>query len=95
MAISPTDTIAASPNVVAREVGDETVLLDLDEGTYFGLNPVGGSIWAFLESGSRPVSAICEMIVSEYDVEADEAFEDVVALVETLLANKLVSKEPG
>ena len=33
------------------QVGDETVILDLASGTYFGLDPVGARIWALMGEG--------------------------------------------
>ena len=39
--LKPSDKISISPQVVARELGGETVILDLSSGTYFGLDPVG------------------------------------------------------
>ena len=35
------DKVYISPQAMARTVGDETVILDLASGTYFGLDPVG------------------------------------------------------
>ena len=35
------DKVGIPPQVMARTVGDETVILDLASGTYFGLDPVG------------------------------------------------------
>jgi hypothetical protein len=42
------DTFSVSAQVMARRVGNETVLLDLASGTYFGLDPVGARIWQLI-----------------------------------------------
>ena len=39
------------PQVLARVVGEETVLLHLDSGTYFGLDPVGTRAWQLIQAG--------------------------------------------
>lgn len=84
------DCIVASEDIVAREVGGETVLLDLEAGTYFGLNPVGGRIWKMLEGNRLRLSEMCDRLESEYAVERATLESDVLALVSDLLANKLV-----
>ena len=40
-------------DVVHRMVGDEAVLLQLDSGVYYGLDPVGSRIWELLEGEVR------------------------------------------
>ena len=47
--------------VMTRTIGDETVILDLAGGTYFGLDPVGARIWQLIEEGntSRKFAMSC------------------------------------
>lgn len=88
------DKITIPAQVMARQVGDETVILDLSSGTYFGLNPVGAQIWKLLGEG-KTLTEICEAIVSEYAV-ARAAFEtDLEELLGALAAKGLISVEPG
>ena len=37
-----------SSQAISRAVGDETVILDLESGAYFGLDPVGAQLWALI-----------------------------------------------
>lgn len=84
------DTISRSEDVVAREVGGETVLLDLEAGTYFGLNPIGGRIWQLLDNADQALAAICDTLEAEYDVARDVLEADVLALARDLESNGLV-----
>lgn len=84
------DRLEVSPDVVAREVGGETMLLDLASGTYFGLDAVGGRVWQALEDGSSLTEA-CDKVAGEYDVARDQLESDVLALAERLLEQGLVS----
>ncbi|QZH76395.1 MAG: PqqD family protein [Erythrobacter sp.] len=90
-----TDRVQQSSEVVAREVGGETVLLHLTEGTYFGLNPVGGRIWSFLDGQVRTLGEVCAMLVEEYEVDESEARADVLALASDLCANGLLDTVKG
>lgn len=84
------DRIDLSPDVVAREVGGETMLLDLSSGTYFGLDEVGGKVWQALEDGNSLIEA-CDRIETDFEVSREQLEADVLALVGDLLAKGLVS----
>lgn len=83
------DDIRLSDNVVAREVGEETMLLDLASGTYFGLDPVGGRFWHLIEEGKSPPEARAALL-DEYDVEPQVLDRDLEALLDSLAANGLL-----
>lgn len=84
-----TDTPSISPHAVATHVGEETVILHLESGTYFGLDPVGARIWQLMGEG-RALDAICEVMLHEYDVSREELERDTMSLVEDLLARHLI-----
>lgn len=84
------DRFEISDDAVAREVGGETVLLDLASGTYFGLNEVGARIWQLLEDGQSPEKA-CDLILETYEVERDVLERDTIALLGQLLERGLIS----
>ncbi len=84
------DRLEVSPDVVAREVGGETMLLDLASGTYFGLDAVGSRVWQALEDGGSLTEA-CDKVAAEYDVARDQLESDVLALAGRLLEQGLVS----
>lgn len=90
-----TDRISQSPGSVAREVGGELVLLQLDSGTYFGLNAVGGRIWELLEEGDRSVASLCDAIIDEFSAPRDVVENDILALTVSLLDQGLVEIAPA
>lgn len=87
-----TDKFAPSPNVIARGVGHETVILDLASGTYFGLDPIGARIWALIGDG-KTLAQACDVLVEEYDVTRDVLEADALALARDLAEKKLISVE--
>ncbi|WP_120077427.1 PqqD family protein [Aurantiacibacter odishensis] len=89
------DSFIRSDEVVAREVGGETVLLDLQAGTYFGLNETGGLIWQYLGDEPRKFSDICSHVLAEYDAPAEAVESDVAALMKDLIANGLAVQKDG
>lgn len=87
--MTDTSTVVASDGVTSTEIEGEHVLLDLDEGIYYGLNSVGGAIWKELQEPTS-VEAIVRAITDAYDVGHEECQEDVLALLDDLQDNGLV-----
>ena len=78
--------------VLCRVVDDEAVVLDLDDGQYYGLNSVGTRLWQLLSQGAS-LSAICNALVAEFEVGRDEVRADVDAFLAELIEKGLVILE--
>jgi hypothetical protein len=87
------DTRAAIPTqVMSRLVGDETVLLDLASGMYFGLDGVGQRIWESIAEGCS-LGEIAAVIAAEYEVDEARAQVDVMAFATDLVARGLLETQ--
>lgn len=82
--------ITIPSQVLARGVGDETVILDLASGTYFGLDAVGARMWHLMNEG-KTIGQVCDAIEAEYDVSREQVESDLRTLVRELAAHGLVS----
>lgn len=85
-----TDKVTVPEQVMARQVGEETVILDLASGTYFGLDPVGARIWQLFTEG-RTLAEVCATMLAEYEVTQEDIECDVLRLAEELRAKQLIS----
>lgn len=83
--------LAPSGDAIASAVGDETVILQLKNGAYFGLDAVGTRIWELLKEGTAPAD-ICARMADEYDVAPDVIEADVRRLLGELEANELIAE---
>jgi PqqD family protein of HPr-rel-A system len=80
-----------SLDAIESKVGDETVLLHLKSGTYFGLDAMGTRIWSMLKDGvSSPV--ICERLIEEFDVTGDVVQQDTRQFLDELKSNGIVEE---
>ena len=73
----------ASSNQLSSSIDDEAVILGLEQGVYYGLNPIGARIWALIQE-PRQVSEIWELILAEYDVDRGRCERDIVAILTEL-----------
>jgi len=83
------DKVNIPAQVMARQVGTETVILDLATGTYFGLDPVGARIWQLMSEG-KTLAEVCDTMLAEYAVARADIERDVLELAEQLLARQLI-----
>lgn len=90
-----TDRFVASDDVIGREVGGEIVLLDLESGTYFGLNEVGGAVWKQIVDGNGTIDGIVDTLFNIYEADRAQIESDVLALLEELTGRGLVTRTPG
>ena len=79
------------PQVMSRLVSDETVLLDLASGMYFGLDGVGQKIWAAVTEG-RSLGEAATAIVNDYEVDETQAQTDVIEFATDLVARGLLAE---
>jgi hypothetical protein len=83
-----------SANHIACDMGEETVVLDMASGTYYGLDAVAARVWTLIEQ-PMTLRAIHEAIVAEYDVDAVSCRRDIVAFLDRMQAIGLVHISDG
>jgi hypothetical protein len=88
--ISSADIIERTEGLVEAEIDNEIVALNIDRGTYYGLNDVGSRIWHLLSKPIR-VSDLCAALMAEYRVEANVCERQVLDLLEELRAEGLIA----
>jgi hypothetical protein len=84
------ETRISIPNdVLFQNLDGEAVLLNLQSGKYFGLDPVGTRVWNLLvEYGTLPTTY--QTLLEEYEVDAERLQSDLLALVDQLNAHGLI-----
>ena len=78
------------PQVMSRLVGDETVLLDLASGIYFGVDGVAKCIWESISEG-QSLGQAAAVIVTEYEVDEAQAQADVLEFASELVKRGLLA----
>jgi hypothetical protein len=89
-----TDRIAAAPHVTATPLPGELVLLQLETGHYYGLDEIGARAWTLLVTEGLSVGDAAIRMTSEFDTELAPAQDDLLKLVSSLEAAKLVQLAP-
>lgn len=89
-------TIVASKEQISCSLEGESVILNLEDGVYYGLNAVASRVWELIQQ-PRTVREIRDRILAEYDIEEASCTRDVIELLQQLQRWNLIElgKENG
>ena len=88
--ISFSDRVRVPDDVLISNLQEESVILNLNSERYFGLDNVGTRMLSAL-STSNSIEAAYELLLAEYDVDAQELRHDLSSLIENLLQQGLIT----
>jgi trimethylamine:corrinoid methyltransferase-like protein len=77
-----------------NNIGDEVVMMDIEQGAYYGLEKVAARIWNLTEH-SASVSMLCDRLAAEYDVPSETCRTEVTAFLGTLVERGIVNVVNG
>jgi hypothetical protein len=88
-----TEDIVIAPSVRETASEDGAVLLDIEQGICFSLNPVGLKIWELLKT-HHSVDEIADDLAHDFAVPRSQLLSDVVEFLQSLEAKRLI-RRPG
>jgi len=92
--ITMASTVVATPEQISCDLKGEAVILNLSNGGYYGLNPVGARIWELIQE-PRTVAEVQVALVDEYDVEPDRCASDLLTLIREMIDESLIEIRPA
>ncbi|MBM4074535.1 MAG: PqqD family protein [Planctomycetes bacterium] len=84
-----TGRIVTPENVLIRELDGESVLLNLNSESYFGLDEIGTRMWGALTT-TGSVSEALDLLLEEYSVDRSTLETDVFEFIEKLRSQGLI-----
>ncbi len=87
--ITPNTVISRSETLLFNNLGDDVVMMDIEQGSYYGLEEVAARIWELTENPVS-VASICETLISEYDVPEQKCEQEVTAFIDDLINRKII-----
>jgi hypothetical protein len=87
--VSLDSALQVPAGVTTRELQGELVLLNLDSGTYFGLDETGTAMWRLIEQ-HHALRRVFDAMLQEFDVAANTLERDLLTLVQQLVDKGLL-----
>ena len=89
MDISFTNRAVVPDDVLERGIGNESILLNLNNENYYGLDEMGRHFWVTLEASASIQDAYDKLLI-EYDVDEDTLRADLIEFVGALVEQGLI-----
>jgi hypothetical protein len=86
--------VVATSSQISCEIADEAMILNLNDGAYYGLDPVGTRIWELLQE-QRPTARIRDALLVEFEVDEARCERDLIRLLRELVDARLVEVVPA
>ena len=92
MTVALNDHLRIPEEVLTSKVGDETVLLNLQTGMYYSLDPVGTRFLEVLQRTGR-LDEVHHALLEQFDVSTAKLEADLLKLSQDMLARGLLVKD--
>jgi Coenzyme PQQ synthesis protein D (PqqD) len=92
MPFVPGSRIRPDPNVLAKRVDDEIVLVHLETNRIYELNRTAASLWNLLDTGLTPAE-LEQRLALEFDVEPEQLAHEIDELLRHLASEQLIRTE--
>ena len=83
-----------TPPVALETIDEETIIVNLETGSYYDLGPVGGHVLHALDGGADRAAAI-ESVCARWQVDPAAVAPAIERLVEELLAEEILVAAPA
>lgn len=90
--ISTESIVSQIDEIVASDIDDEKVMMSIEKGRYYGLDPVGSRVWELIGKPIR-VSELIDTLLLQYDVDRETCEQDVLSFLEELYEDEILRVE--
>ena len=77
--------------IISGRLHDELVMMDMDQGKYFSLNPIATRIWDLLEKPLE-TNELCNLLMEEYEVDPARCHAEVEEHLNEMMKLGLILK---
>jgi hypothetical protein len=81
--IGENTVISHAAGIIASDLDEKKVMMNIESGKYFGLDSVGSRVWELIEKPHTVRDLVMELL-NEYDVEESTCLQDVLAFLNKL-----------
>lgn len=83
MMILENAVVVVANDLTSADLGGEAVILDVNNGQYYGLNEVGAQILELIKEPTS-VGVVVDALLEKYDANAEQLKEDVFSFLQAL-----------
>lgn len=84
MELNKNTIIERSDTILFSALDDQIVMMNIETGEYYDIDPIGSQIWEIIE-GPQSISSICSQLIEKFDVTAEACEQEVIVFLAELL----------
>ncbi|MDT0121895.1 lasso peptide biosynthesis PqqD family chaperone [Paenibacillus sp. RRE4] len=92
--IDSNDVVIRKEGNLVSDMGGEKVMMSISSGKYYNLGSTGGRIWELIVE-EKTLNELIETLATEYDIQAEQCRDQVVAFLEHLSREGLINISRG
>ncbi len=81
--------IGRNSEILANQVDGELVMMSIENGKYYGMNPTGNLIWNLLET-ETVIADLLSTLATRFSLTEEKCKSDVLPFVEKLVSEKIL-----
>ena len=89
-AVTLDSVVTRCDDIVAGVVDADLIMMSIENGKYYQLNPSAGRVWSLLEQ-PRTVTEICQMLSKDFKVTPEACQKDVLHFLDELVSRNVVT----
>ena len=75
--------------LVASRVDNEIVMMSIEHGNYYSLDPIGSRIWKLIEAPIK-IKKLTNLLMEEFEVDSKTCEQDVLNLLNEMYKEKVI-----
>ena len=87
-------TVTRNDAIVYTDLDDTIVMMDVDEGQYYELDPIASRIWSIIENG-QAVEEVCRALTEEFDVDPNTCQQDTLEFLHAASEQSIIRVQQG
>ena len=77
-------TVAVPQTVLSQELDGDLVLLDVENGEYYGLDEIGSHMWKLLSANENGPAEVLQVLLETYEAPRDRLVADLKGFIAML-----------
>ena len=90
---SLSSVVSRNDTIVFTDLDDTIVMMDVDEGQYYELDPVAAQIWSLIEK-EQTAENICVALAEEFDVDTTTCKQDTLEFLQAASEQGIIHVRP-
>ena len=83
MVLTDKTLLGRCKDILANEVGNDTVMMSIEKGKYYGTNKTGSYIWKILDI-PMTFGDLCSRLAADFNITTAKCAEDMLPFIEQM-----------